>query len=332
MPKHLKTLGAVAHALVFILASSAPQRSIAQELIEVADFGPDPGNLRMFAHQAPAHFDSSAARPLVVVLHGCGQTAEGFAGHSGWNELADREGFRVIYPQQRTGNNVSRCFNWFQEKDITRGSGEVASINSMVLYAVNNWNIDSTRIHIMGASAGAAMAVAAGACYPEVFATVGSFAGGPYKCALSAVAALREMSNPSPLEPAERAALITTGKGKSEAQDYPRMVIMHGLRDHTVDPDNALALVDQWTAVHGIDNVADTIDTAFLDHPNVERSVYADGSGESPVVLYSFTDLGHVLPIDPGEGPAHGGRTGTFFVDHDVYSTYIIAREFGLMH
>ena len=120
-------------------------------------------------------------------------------------------------------------------------------------------------------------------------------------------------------------------RDRSEAQDYPRVVIMHGLRDHTVDPDNALALVDQWTAVHGIDNVADTIDTAFLDHPNVERSVYADGSGESPVVLYSFTDLGHVLPIDQGEGPTQGGRTGTFFVDHDVHGTYITAREFGLM-
>lgn len=252
--------------------------------------------------------------------------------HSGWNELADREGFHVIYPQQRTSNNVSRCFNWFRENDITRGSGEVASINSMVLYAVNNWNVDTARIHLMGASAGAAMAVAAGACYPDVFATVASFAGGPYKCALSAVAAMREMSNPSPLDASERAALITTQKANAEQEHYPRVVILHGQRDHTVDPGNALALVDQWTAVHGMDSVADTVDTSFLGHSNVERVAYEDGSGGSPVVLYRFADLGHVLPVDPGKGPAQGGRTGTFFLDNDVHSTYIIAREFGLLH
>ncbi|MBK6776243.1 MAG: PHB depolymerase family esterase [Flavobacteriales bacterium] len=322
------------------MLSSSQLPAIAQELVEVTGFGPDPGNLRMFAHQPPTHFDSSAARPLVVVLHGCGQTAEGFAEHSGWNELADREGFRVIYPQQRTGNNVSRCFNWFQEKDITRGSGEVASINSMVQYALNNWNIDSTRIYIMGASAGAAMAVAAGACYPEVFATVASFAGGPYKCALSAVAAMREMGNPSPLDAAERAALVTASNRNIVGEHYPRMVIMHGLRDHTVDPGNALALVDQWTAVHGMDNVADTVDNSFLVI-RTWRAWYADGSG-GRVVLYRFTDLATVL-VHRGRMAApfsltmcaqhvHHRRLGLMpdatYGDHDPGSKLLIAHEF----
>jgi poly(hydroxyalkanoate) depolymerase family esterase len=331
MRRLLGSASAWAHILVLIVPLSAVHPTAAQELLEVSAFGPNPGNLRMFAHQLSARFDSSAARPLVVVLHGCGQTAEGFAAHSGWNELADREGFHVIYPQQRTSNNVSRCFNWFREKDITRGSGEVASINSMVLYAVNNWNVDTARIHIMGASAGAAMAVVAGACYPDVFATVASFAGGPYKCATTALDAMREMTDPSQLDVAEQAALVAASNANAGRERYPRMVILHGLKDHTVDPSNAQALVDQWTGVHGIDNVPDTTDIAFLGYPNVERRVYTNGSGVSQVVLYRFNDLGHMLPVDPGEGPSHGGRTGTFFTDRDVHGCYIIAREFGLL-
>ena len=112
-----------------------PHWAIAQPLVEVEQFGSDPGNLRMFVHVPSSLPDTSIAHPLVVVLHGCSQSAAGFAEQSGWNELADRVGFYVIYPQQRTGNNASHCFNWFQEKDITRGSGEVESIHNMVKHA-----------------------------------------------------------------------------------------------------------------------------------------------------------------------------------------------------
>ncbi|MEO8068757.1 MAG: PHB depolymerase family esterase [Flavobacteriales bacterium] len=308
-----------------------PGPSAAQDLPEVTAFGDDPGNLRMYVHEPSVPGSHNGPRPLVIVLHGCGQSAEGFAEQSGWNELADRAGFVVVYPQQRTGNNASHCFNWFQEKDITPGTGEVESIHSMVGYAMNKWPIDSTRIFIVGVSAGAAMAVATAACYPYLFNGVASFAGAPYKCALGPGEAWRAMRNPISRSAAAWGELVTSASGSRDQQHFPRMLILQGLRDNTVDPSNAIALVDQWTAVHGIDNVADSTSQAFLDHAGLERSTYSGSAGDPLVVLYRFSDLGHVLPVDPGTGPGQGGHTGVFAVDKDVHATYLIAREFRLV-
>ena len=36
--------------------------------------------------------------PLMVVLHGCLQTAAGYDHGSGWSSLADKEGFALLYP------------------------------------------------------------------------------------------------------------------------------------------------------------------------------------------------------------------------------------------
>src|ERR1700749_33477 len=68
-------------------------------MIEVAAFGPNPGQLSMLLYAPP---DLVAGRPLVVVLHGCTQTAEGYAKGAGWLALADRFGFAVVAPQQQS--------------------------------------------------------------------------------------------------------------------------------------------------------------------------------------------------------------------------------------
>ena len=92
-------------------------------------FAPNPGNLRMFRY-LPRGLKAGA--PLVVVLHGCGQTAGGYGQAAGWCELADALGFGVLAPEQKAVNNPNTCFNWFNPEDITRGQGEAASIAAMI--------------------------------------------------------------------------------------------------------------------------------------------------------------------------------------------------------
>src|SRR5436190_20948624 len=87
-------------------ASGAPT---ATGRLTETSFSPNPGNLRMLSY-APA----GVAKPaLVVILHGCSQTAEAFAQGSGWIELAGRCGFALLCPEQKPANNANRCFNWF---------------------------------------------------------------------------------------------------------------------------------------------------------------------------------------------------------------------------
>ena len=67
---------------------------------------------------------------LVVVLHGCTQTAAGYDLGAGWSTLADRYGFALVLPEQRRTNNPQTCFNWFLPGDTARGRGEALSIRA----------------------------------------------------------------------------------------------------------------------------------------------------------------------------------------------------------
>src|SRR5262249_52300355 len=103
--------------------------SEAASLTEVTGFGSNPGNLRMWEFVPPG---LPTGAPLVVALHGCTESADLYATETGWNELAGRFGFAVAYPEQKSANNFSLCFDWFQVEDIARGQGEALSIAQMV--------------------------------------------------------------------------------------------------------------------------------------------------------------------------------------------------------
>lgn len=98
-------------------------------LVPLVDFGTNPGALRAHVH-IPVGIPSDA--PLVVVLHGCTQTAADYDRASGWSQLADEKGFALLYPGQQRVNNGNGCFNWFEAGDTRRGSGEVLSIRQMI--------------------------------------------------------------------------------------------------------------------------------------------------------------------------------------------------------
>jgi len=90
-------------------------------LREVTGFGSNPGNLRMFTYP-PDPLPNSAA--LVIVLHGCTQTAAGYEHGAGWSTLADHFRFALLFAEQQPSNNLGRCFNWFQPDDSSRDHGE----------------------------------------------------------------------------------------------------------------------------------------------------------------------------------------------------------------
>ena len=81
-------------------------------MIELKDFGPNPGELKAFLHLPP---QPEGKLPLVIAMHGCLQNSQIYAKETGWNELADKQGFAVLYPEQVPTNNPNNCFSWFLE-------------------------------------------------------------------------------------------------------------------------------------------------------------------------------------------------------------------------
>src|SRR3712207_1140287 len=120
-------------------------------LAEVADFGPNPGALRMLAHVPEGQ---PTGVPLVVVLHGCTQSAAAFDRACGWSDLATHLGFALLLPEQRRANNPRRCFDWFAAGDTPPHPREALSIRSMVDRMVARHALDPGRVYVPGLAAG----------------------------------------------------------------------------------------------------------------------------------------------------------------------------------
>src|SRR5258708_36078745 len=180
-----------------------------------------PGNLQ----QEPA---------LVVVLHGCGQTASGYDLGAGWSTLADGYGFAWLMPQQQPCNTANGCFNWFNPEDTARDSGEACSIRQMIARMVGDFGIDARRIFVTGLSAGGAMTSVMLATYPEVFAGGAIIAGLPFGVATNMREALSGMFQSPPRPAAELGDLVRNAS--HHKGPWPKLSGWHGSADRTVHP------------------------------------------------------------------------------------------------
>jgi poly(hydroxyalkanoate) depolymerase family esterase len=138
--------------------------------------------------------------PLFVMLHGCTQTAAGFARSTRMNELADEVGFVVLYPEQAASANFARCWNWHSPTNQLRGAGEPAAIADLTRHALAATRANPARVYIAGISAGGAAAAIIGAAYPELYAAVGVHSGlsrGTITSLTGAMLAMRDGIDPS---------------------------------------------------------------------------------------------------------------------------------------
>lgn len=115
--------------------------------------------------------------PLIVMLHGCGQSPEDFARGTGMNALAEAFGFIVLYPAQAREEHLNRCWNWFKRGDQARGAGEPGLIASLTSKVIAENNADAAKVYIAGLSAGGAAALIVASAYPDIFAAVGVHSG-----------------------------------------------------------------------------------------------------------------------------------------------------------
>lgn len=298
-------------------------------LMQVEHFGNNPGNLKMFVHTNGQKNDTSL-KPLVIVLHGCGQTAAEVARLTGWNKLADLNDFIVVYPQQKFINNVSTCFNWFRNSDINKGEGECESIYQMLLYMRKHYSIDSSRVFVTGLSAGAAMAVVMMATHPESIKGGAIFAGGAYKLATNAFASASAMLGTNK---ASRDELIKniTDQNPSFKDQYPLMIIYQGLNDLVVNHKNAGLLITQWTGINHCDTIPDKKEHPFKNVADIKRMEYQDSSGRTVLIFYEVDNLGHRILVKPGNNKDKGGETGMYGAAKNFHSTYQTAKDFGII-
>lgn len=295
----------------FPLAGAAVQLS---RLSPLGGFGPNPGELQGYCY-VPRRLPTGA--PLVVVLHGCTQTAAGYDNGAGWSQLADRHGFVLLYPEQQRANNPNLCFNWFVQEDIKRDSGEALSIAQMIRRMIEHHGLDRRRVFVTGLSAGGAMTSVMLATYPELFAGGAIIAGLPYGCAASIPEAFDRMRGhgfPSEHELGARVRSASDHRGP-----WPPLSLWHGSADRTVAHSNMDAIVAQWRGPHGL-KTAKPEESAIGPH---SRRLWRDDTGVAKIEAFSIAGMGHGAPLS---GAGDIGTPGAFMLDAGISSTRHIAR------
>jgi poly(hydroxyalkanoate) depolymerase family esterase len=348
--------------LSLVVACSAPADDpenlgrVSAELDAVTTFGTNPAQLKMYTH-VPANVPAGP-RPLVVVLHGCTQTAAAYES-AGWSDLADAWGFYVVYPEQNTTrNNSSGCFNWggrwksapqtfvltpeaLDLNEIARGQGENESIKEMVDKMKTDHAIDDKRVFVTGLSGGGAMTALMLAVWPDVFSGGAIFAGIPYGCATNkkttaeAGECLKSYTGADAYlsrTPQQWGDLVRAA-APSYKGPFPRVSIWHGTADSVVNNANMTELVKQWTDANGIDQTADAQDTV----DGFPRAEYKDAAGKTLVETYTITGQSHgtevapATPIDPAQpSGAKCGKAGAYILSAGICSTYYAGKFFGL--
>jgi poly(hydroxyalkanoate) depolymerase family esterase len=290
-------------------------------LAEIKGFGSNPGVLRMFSF-VPAVMQHP--RALVVVLHGCGQSAAGYDVGSGWSTLAKHYGFALLLPEQQPSNNANTCFNWFNPEDIARERGEACSIRQMIARMVADHGIDPRRVFITGLSAGGAMTSVMLANYPELFAAGAVIAGLPFGVASNVREALTGMRASRTRSAGELGDLVR--KASTHKGQWPKLSVWHGSADRTVYPGNAHEIVKQWLDVHGLP--PEPMSAGIVDgHP---REVWWDKSGETVIESYTITGMAHGTPLGTADNDKRYGTQGPFMIEAGISSPYHIAKFFGL--
>jgi poly(hydroxyalkanoate) depolymerase family esterase len=290
-------------------------------LTETTAFGSNPGDLRMFSF-APVNLQPGAG--LVVVLHGCGQTAAGYDLGAGWSTLAKRFGFALLMPQQQPSNNAQACFNWFNPEDTTRDSGEACSIRQMIAQMVRDYKINQRRIFVTGLSAGGAMTSVMLATYPEVFAAGAVIAGLPFGVATNVREALNGMFQ-SRSRPADELGDLVRNASNHKGP-WPKLSVWHGSADRTVNPANADEILKQWLDVHQLPS-APMSESTVDGYPH---QVWWNADGETIVESYTITDMAHGTPLGTAENDERYGAQGAFLIEAGISSSYHIADFFDL--
>ena len=265
--------------------------------------------------------------PLIVMLHGCTQSPDEFATASRMNELAEKDGFVVVYPGQIRSANAAKCWNWISPENQARDQGEPSIIAGITRAVASRLKIDRKRIFVAGHSAGAAMAVILGEAYPDLFNAIGVHSGLPFASAHDASSAFAAMKGTHKF-----GRIRVVGGPVPDVPVRPRAtqavptIVFHGDVDPTVNALNGAAITEQaleLASAHQNGAALRTrVETGEAAGRGFRRTVHADSLDRPLVEEWVIHGAGHAwsggggtnLRVSDPQGPNAAAEFVRFFL------------------
>lgn len=191
--------------------------------------------------------------PLLFYFHGGGCVPLYGAEQSDWHEIADREGFIVVYPEASQKN----MWNAWDDRELLAHSDK-DFFYALIQHMKKTYPIDETRIYVSGFSMGGMMSNAMASVFPDVIAAAAP-CNAYHEGYFSSFKAMQARKNGVKYDPASSESVPQDTQVKQEADrkkasyDY-RMPLMQvsGLIDGKWPIDNAddarLKTFDYWKA------------------------------------------------------------------------------------
>lgn len=245
--------------------------------------------------------------PLLVMLHGCGQTGGDLAAATRMNRLAARERFLVLYPEQERMANAHGCWNWFERRS-GKAQAEAATLLAAVDKVARRYPVDLARVAVAGLSAGASMAVLMAALYPQRFCAVAMHSGVAPGTAESAATALAAMHGRRAAHLPEPLGVSLNQGATPSVQPLPPLLVLHGDADGVVSVRNAAATALLWADALGAR--AGALRTLQRGQRHAMRVTEFKTRGRTVVALREVVGLAHAwsggvaqLPFSDPAGP-----------------------------
>lgn len=116
--------------------------------------------VRTFHRYVPSSYNKSIQLPLVIALHGRGGSGESMVlvTLKGFDKLADKDGFIVVYPDGIELNwNDGRMDEEANDRAHRDNIDDVGFLSALIDSMIKDYNIDPKRVYVTGISNGAIM-------------------------------------------------------------------------------------------------------------------------------------------------------------------------------
>lgn len=239
---------------------------------------------RTYVLHLPRARDPKKPAPLVLALHGGSGTGEGFPRltHHGFDDLADRDGWIVVYP-----DGVGKSWNDGRRVEKIEASrkniDDVAFIAALIDELASKHDVDTKRVYATGISNGGFMSQRLARDLSSRIA------------AIAPVAASLHIDDDVATVPSRAVSVLAINGTKDPLVPFEGGSV-HFLRQQRGRCRSTRETIDWWVKTDGCAGEPDVTEKDGGDGMRVRREIHSGGRDGSEVILYEIQGGGHTWP------------------------------------